>query len=142
MSHKCRLRSYSTIGVDGKWAADRIEQLEAERDDWRVYAKEAGAQNVQLRLRVAELEKDNEEMIAGFDAQVSWRNRMRDQMDALKEQRADLFESLVALSATVSTLCSWDRRFDEVLDAADASVARVKTDHFRDATKMIEGASE
>jgi hypothetical protein len=59
-----------------------------------------------------------------------------------RKQRADLFESLVALSATVSTLCSWDRRFDEVLDAADAAVARSKADHFRDATKMIEGAPE
>lgn len=33
MSRKCRLRSYKSIGDDGKWAADRIEQLENQRDE-------------------------------------------------------------------------------------------------------------
>ena len=48
--------------------------------------------------------------------------------DALRRQRDALLVALERLANKADELCRWDRRFDDVLDAADAAIASVKGD--------------
>lgn len=48
------------------------------------------------------------------------------ELEQLRRQNHSLLAALEELASKADELCRWDRRFDDVLDAADSAIASVK----------------
>lgn len=48
------------------------------------------------------------------------------ELEQLRRKNNNMLEALEGLTSKADELCRWDRRFDDVLDAADSAIASVK----------------